>query len=126
MNTVISVLVGVGGAVGTALGAFLVRKPSPTRLLMSTALICGLLGILSAYPYTRVFTAPLTFGVLGSAASMIVVGTAPPLWLDSQSILRSTLAVVKRLAVYCAVGVTFALSGYLAVRAGTTLYIKLH
>ncbi|WP_244880735.1 hypothetical protein [Mycolicibacterium gilvum] len=70
-------------------------------------------------------TAPLTFGVLGSAASMIAVGTAPPVWLDRRSIRRSTLAVIKRLAIYCAVGVTSALFGYLAVRAGTTLYVKL-
>ena len=125
MNPITLALVGIGGAAGSALGAFLVRKPSPRRLLLSTALICGLLGVCSAYPYAPVFTAPVTFGVLGSAASMVVVGTAPPLWLDSQSILRTTLAVIKRLAVYCAVGVTCALFGYLAVRAGTTLWVKL-
>ena len=92
---------------------------------MSTAVVCGLLGIRSAYPYAPALTAPLTFGVLGSAASMILISTAPPLFLDSGSIVRSTLAVTKRLALYCIVGVTFALAGYLAVRAGVTLYVKL-
>lgn len=109
---------------GSALGVLLLRKPSPRRLLLSTACVCGLLGALSAYPYAPVLTAPVTVGVLGSAASMVLVGTAPPLWLDPQSIMRSTLAVTKRLAVYCAVAVTFAMFGYLAVRAGTTLYLK--
>ena len=40
--------------------------------------------------------------------------------------MRSALAVTKKLAAYCVVGVTFALVGYLAVRAGVTLYAKLH
>ncbi|PRC42680.1 hypothetical protein C6A85_000000109250 [Mycobacterium sp. ITM-2017-0098] len=119
------VLVAVGGAAGTALGLVLVRKPSPRRLLGSTALICGTLGVLSAYPYVPMLTAPVTFGVLGSAASMIAVAAAPPVWLDPHAVLRSTLAVTKRLAVYCAVGLASALFGYLAVRAGTTLYVKL-
>lgn len=87
--------------------------------------MCGTLGVLSAYPYVPKLTAPVTFGVLGSAASMIAVTTASPVWLDPRSILRSTLAVTKRLAVYCAVGLATALFGYLAVRAGTTLYVKL-
>lgn len=125
MNSVTFALVGVGGAVGAAIGVLVLRKPSPRRLLLSTAVVCGLLGVMSAYPYAPVLAAPLTFGLLGSAASMVAVGTAPPVWLDSQSILGSTLAVAKRLAVYCAVGVTCALCGYLAVRAGTTLYVKL-
>lgn len=103
----------------------LLRRPSPRRLLASTALVCGTLGVLSAYPYVPMLTGPLTFGVLASAASMVAVAAAPPVWLDPQSILRSTFAVTKRLAVYCAVGVTFAMFGYLAVRAGTTLYVKL-
>ncbi len=125
VNPVTYALVALGGAIGAALGVFILRKPSPRRLLLSTAMACGLLGVLSAYPYAPVLTAPVTFGVLGSAASMVAVATAPPLWLDSQSILRSTLAVIQRLALYCAVGLTFALFGYLAVRAGTTLYVKL-
>lgn len=115
----------IGGAAGSALGVLLLRRPSPRRLLLGTAIVCGLMGVHSAYPYLPALSAPLTFGVLGTAVSMIAIGTAPPLWLDSQSILRSTLAVAKRLAVYCAVGVTFALAGYLAVRAGITLYVKL-
>lgn len=119
------VLVMIGGAAGSALGVLLLRRPSPRRLLLGTAIVCGLMGVHSAYPYLPALSAPLTFGVLGTAVSMIAIVTAPPLWLDSQSILRSTLAVAKRLAVYCAVGVTFALAGYLAVRAGITLYVKL-
>lgn len=83
------------------------------------------MGVHSAYPYLPALSAPLTFGVLGTAVSMIAIGTAPPLWLDSQAILRSGMAVTKRLAVYCAVGVTFALAGYLVVRGGITLYVKL-
>ncbi len=118
-------LVAVGGAVGSALGVLLLRKPSPRRLLLGTAVICGLLGVHSAYPYLPALSAPVTFGVLGSAASMLAISAAPPLFVDSQSILRSTVAVAKRLAVYCAVGVTCALAGYLAVRAGITLYVKL-
>lgn len=92
---------------------------------MGTAWVCGLSGVFSAYPYWPAMTAPITFGVLGSAASMIAVSTAAPIFLDSHAILRSTLVVAQRLAVYCAVGVTFALFGYLTVRAGTTLYVKL-
>jgi hypothetical protein len=56
---------------------------------------------------------------------MVAVATAPPVWLSSDSILRSTIAVTKRLAVYCAVGTAFALAGYLAIRSGITLYVKL-
>lgn len=119
------VLVGLGGAAGSALGLFLLRRPTPRRLLLGVALVCGLLGIFSAYPYWPALTAPFTFGLLGSAASMIAVSTAPPLWPDTQSIPRTVIAVGKRLTVYCAVGVTFALFGYLAVRGGTTLYVKL-
>lgn len=78
----------------------------------------------SAYPYVPVVTAPITVGFLGSASSMLLVAAAPPVWLGTDSILRSGLAVARRLAVYCAVGVTFALAGYLAVRAGTTFYVK--
>lgn len=118
------VLVGVGGAAGTVLGLTVMRKPSPRRLLVSTALVCGTLGVFSAYPYVPMLTAPVTVGVLGSAASMVAVATAPPVWLDPQSIWRSTLAVTKRLAIYCAVGLASALFGYLAVRSGTTLYVK--
>lgn len=119
------VLVAVGGAAGSALGLLMLRKPSPRRLLIGTASVCGLLGVFSAYPYWPAVAAPVTVGVLGSAASMVLISTAQPIFLDSQSILRTTLAVTKRLAVYCAVGATFALFGYLAVRAGTTLYVKL-
>lgn len=119
------VLVALGGAVGSTLGLLLVRRPSRQRLLVGTAVTCGLLGVRSAYPFWPALTDPLTFGVLGSAASMLLFSTAPPLFLDSQSIWRTTRDVTKRLAVYCAVGVTFALAGYLAVRAGITLYVKL-
>lgn len=119
------VLVAVGGAAGSALGLLILRKPSRRRPLVGIAVVCGLLGVRSAYPYWPALTAPLTFGVLGSAASMILVSTAPPLFVDSRSIVSTTLAVTKRLAVYCSVGVTFALAGYLAVRAGITLYVKL-
>lgn len=56
---------------------------------------------------------------------MVAVSTAPPLWLDSRAIRGTMLSVIKRIAVYCAVGVACALFGYLAVRAGTTLYVKL-
>lgn len=125
MTPLTLMFVAVGGALGSAFGVLLLRRPSPRRLLLSTASVCGLLGVFSAYPYAPALTAPVTFGVFGSAASIVLVGTAPPVWLDSQSILRSTLTVTKRLAVYCAVAVTFAMFGYLAVRAGTTLYVKL-
>lgn len=118
-------LVAIGGAAGTALSVLVLRKPSPRRLLLLTAAICGLLGAMSAYPYGPVLTAPITFGFLGSATSMAAVAMSPPVWLSGDSILRSTVAVTKRLAVYCAVGTTFALAGYLSIRAGTTLYIKL-
>ncbi|MDA2895453.1 hypothetical protein PDG61_31415 [Mycolicibacterium sp. BiH015] len=118
-------LVAVCGAAGSALGWLLLRKPSPRRLLIGTASVCGLFGVFSAYPYWPALTAPFSVGVLGSAASMVFISTTQPLFLDTQSILRSTFAVAKRLAVYCAVGVTFALFGYLAVRGGTTLYVKL-
>lgn len=119
------VLVAIGGAAGSALGVLLLRRPSPRRLLLGTAILCGLTGVHSAYPYLPALSAPLTFGILGTAVSMVAVAAAPPLWLDSRAVLRSGLAVTKRLAVYCAVGVTCALAGYLAVRAGITLYVKL-
>lgn len=119
------VLVGAGGAAGSALGVLLMRRPSPRRLLVGIGALCGLWGVFSAYPYWPAVTAPLTVGVIGSAASMVAVSTAPPLWLDSRAIRGTMLSVIKRIAVYCAVGVACALSGYLAVRAGTTLYVKL-
>lgn len=118
------VMVAIGGALGSGFALLVLRRPSRRRLLLSTAGICGVLGVFSAYPYVPVVTAPITVGFLGSASSMILVAAAPPVWLGTDSILRSGLAVGRRLAVYCAVGVTFALAGYLTVRAGTTFYVK--
>ena len=118
-------LVAVGGAAGSALGVVLLRRPSRMRLLLTTASVCGLMGALGAQPHSAHLTALLGYGVLGSAASMVAIGTSPPTWLGGNAPLRSALAVTKRLAVYCVVGVTFALVGYLAVRAGVTLYAKL-
>ena len=118
------ILVGVGGAVGSALGLALLRRPTPRRLLISTAVICALMGAVATQRWSSL-AASLSFGVLGSAASMVALGAAPPVWLDRSAIVPTVWAVIKRLSVYCAVGVTFALSGYLAVRAGATLYLKL-
>ena len=118
-------LVAVGGAAGSALGVLLLRRPSRMRLLVTTAGVCGLMGAFGAQPHSAHLTALLGYGVLGSAASMVAIGTSGPTWLGGNAPLRSTLAVTKTLAVYCAVGVTFALVGYLAVRGGTTLYLKL-
>ena len=119
-------LVAVGGAAGSALGVLLLRRPSRMRLLVTTAGVCGLMGAFGAQPHSAHLTALLGYGVLGSAASMVAIGTPAPTWLGGNAPLRSALAVTKRLAMYCAVGVTFALVGYLAVRAGATLYMKLH
>lgn len=117
--------VALGGAAGSALGLFLMRKPSPRRLLLSTAAISALLGALSAYPYWRAVNSVVGVGFLGSAASMVLTAMPPTAWLGTDSIWRTALRVTRRLTVYCAVGVTFALLGYLALRAGITLYVKL-
>lgn len=119
------VLVAVGGAAGSAVGLLLLRRPSPRRLLMSTAVGCALMGAFGAHTHSAPLTALLSSGFLGSAMSLVALGAGPPIWLDSNAILRSAWEVTKRLAVYCAVGVTFALTGYLALRGGTTLYLKL-
>lgn len=118
------VLVAVGGALGSGAALLVLRRPSRRRLLLSTAAVCGLVGVLSAYPYLPIVTRPFTVGFLGSASSMVLVAAAPPMFLGTDSILRTGVAVARRLGVYCAVGVTFALVGYLTVRAGTTFYVK--
>ena len=92
---------------------------------MATASLCGLMGAFSAQPHSVHWTALLGYGVLGSAASMVALGTSAPTWLGGNAPVGSARAVAKKLAVYCVVGVTFALVGYLAVRAGATLYRKL-
>ena len=118
-------LVALGGAAGSAIGALLMRRPTGTRLLIAAAAICGLMGMLSAQVLSPKVTAVLAYGVLGSAASMVTMAVASPMWVGADAPVRSTVAVTKRLAVYCVVGVTFALLGYLAVRGGATLYRKL-
>ncbi|ORB30696.1 hypothetical protein BST38_10060 [Mycolicibacterium parafortuitum] len=118
------VLVAMGGVMGSVFALLMLQRPTQRRLLLSTAGICGLFGVFSAYPYLPTFTTPVTFGFLGTASSMVLVASAPPAWFGTKSILQSAVAVTRRLAVYCAVGVTFALAGYLSVRAGTTFYVK--
>jgi hypothetical protein len=119
------VLVALGGAVGSTFGVLLLRRPTGTRLLLATASVCGLMGMLSAQLFSPKVTAVLGYGVLGSAASMVAFALASPAWVGSDAPVRSTAGITKRLAVYCVVGVTFALLGYLAVRGGATLYKKL-
>lgn len=113
-------LVALGGAAGTALGLVFVRKP-----LAGTAVVCALLGAFGAQPRPEALTALVGFGLLGTAASMVAVSMARPMWLGGDAVLPSLWRVTRRLAVHCAVGATFALAGYLALRAGTTLYVKL-
>ncbi|MDW5612037.1 hypothetical protein [Mycolicibacterium sp. D5.8-2] len=116
------VLVALGGAAGTALGTFVAQRQG--RRLAWTAVVCALMGAFAAQKHSASLTALVSFGVLGSAASMVALGVAPPIWLDRGAILPTALRVTKRLAVYCAVGVTCALAGYLALRAGVTAYYK--
>lgn len=116
------VLVALGGAAGTALGVFVAQRQG--RRLAWTAAVCALMGAFGAQKHSAPLTALVSFGVLGSAASMVALGVAPPVWLDRGAILPTALRVTKRLAVYCAVGVTCALAGYLALRAGVTAYYK--
>lgn len=118
-------LVALGGAAGSAIGALLMRRPTGTRLLLAAATVCGLMGMLTGQLLSPKVTAVLAYGVLGSAASMVTMAVASPMWVGGDAPVRSTVAVTKRLAVYCVVGVTFALLGYLAVRGGATLYKKL-
>ena len=119
------VLVAVGGAAGSALGMFLLRKPSPKRLITTTAIACGVLGgALRAYPSSMALTAFIGFGVLGSASSMVIAAMPVQQWLSSGSILRSALTVVTRLAVYCILGVSFAVAGYIAMSIGHTVEVK--
>ena len=118
-------LVAIGGALGSTVGALLMRRPSATRLTVATATVCLLLGALSSQLLSVRVSALLSYGVLGSAASMTVAGLASPTWVSADTPARSTLAVARRLAVYCVVGVTFALLGYLAALGGVTLYKKL-
>ncbi|KGI67302.1 hypothetical protein MJO55_07270 [Mycolicibacterium rufum] len=119
------VLVAVGGAAGSAVGALLMRRPTGTRLLLATSVVCGLTGMLSAQLLSPKLTAVFGYGVLGSAASMVTMAVVSPMWVGGDAPVRSTVAVTKKLAVHCVVGVTFALLGYLAVRGGATLYKKL-
>lgn len=119
------ILVAVGGAAGSAFGALLMRRPTGTRLLLATAAVCGLTGMLSAQVVSPRVTAMLVYGVLGSAASMVTMAVVSPMWVGGDAPVRSTVAAARKLAVHCVVGVTFALLGYLAVRGGATLYRKL-
>ncbi len=117
-------LVALGGAVGSTIGALLLRRPSSARLVTATALICGLAGMLSAQRLSAWTTAVLGYGVLGSAASMVAFALAAPMWVGGDVPVRSTVSAGKKVAMYCAVGVTFALLGYLAMRGGATLHRK--
>ena len=117
------VLVALGGAAGTALGLVLTR--TPRYRLAGTAAVCALMGAFAARPHSASLTALVGIGVLGSAASIIAVGAAPPIRLDRGAIAPTAVRVTRRLTVYSAVGVTCALAGYLALRGGTTLYTKL-
>ena len=119
------VLVAVGGAVGSTIGALLLRRPSSARLVTATAVVCGLAGMLSTQRVSPNAAAVLEHGVLGSAASMVAFALASPMWVGGDVPVRSTVSAGKKVAMYCAVGVTFALLGYLAVRGGATLYRKL-
>lgn len=126
MSTALTwVLVAVGGAVGTAVGLLVLRRPSPARLTMSTAAVCGAAGALSTLVHSAALTAMLGFGVLGSAASMVAVGTAGSGWLSRDSVAASMVIATRKIVLYCAMAVSFALLGYLAVRGGYTLYRKL-
>jgi hypothetical protein len=118
-------VVAVGGAAGSALGLVLMRRPSKSRLMAATAGVCGLLGAFSAGLHSPLLTVGVRYGLLGSAASMLVVSITSLTWIGADAPLRSALAVTRNLAVYCAVGVTFALLGYLTYRSGYTLYRKL-
>lgn len=118
-------LVAIGGAAGSTLGLLLLRQPSQARLLAATAVACGSLGaVLRAYPNFTALAALLGFGVLGSASSMLTVAIPPQAWLAGSSPWRSSLEVVKRLAIYCVLGVTFAVVGYIAVSVGHTVDVK--
>lgn len=119
------VLVALGGAVGSTIGALLLRRPSSARLVTATAVVCGLAGMLSTQRVSPSVTAVLGYGVLGSAASMVAFALAAPMWVGGDVPVRSTVSAGKKVGMYCAVGVTFALLGYLAVRGGATLYRKL-
>lgn len=119
------VLVALGGAAGSTIGALLMRRPTGTRLLLATSVACGLMGMLSAQLLSPKVTALFVYGLLGSSASMVTMAVTTPMWVGGDAPVRSTVAVTKRLAVYCVAGVTFALLGYLAVRGGETLYKKL-
>ncbi|MHA0286133.1 hypothetical protein ACXYX3_06715 [Mycobacterium sp. C3-094] len=119
------VLVALGGAIGSTVGALLLRRPSSARLVTATAVVCGLAGMLSTQRVSSIASAVLGYGVLGSAASMVAFALASPMWVGGDVPVRSTVAAGKKVAMYCAVGVTFALLGYLSVRGGATLYRKL-
>ena len=119
------VLVALGGAVGSTIGALLLRRPSSARLVTATAVVCGLAGMMSAQHVSSRVTSVLGYGVLGSAASMVAFALAAPMWVGGDVPVRSTVSAARKVGMYCAVGVTFALLGYLSVRGGTTLYRKL-
>ncbi|MBX7450621.1 hypothetical protein GR927_21775 [Mycolicibacterium sp. 3033] len=119
------VLVALGGVIGSTVGALLLRRPSSARLVTATAAVCGLAGMLSTQRLSPGTTAVLGYGVLGSAASMVAFALASPMWVGGDVPVRSTVSAAKKVGMYCAVGVTFALLGYLAVRGGATLYRKI-
>ncbi|TRW80540.1 hypothetical protein FK535_19220 [Mycolicibacterium sp. 018/SC-01/001] len=119
------VFVALGGALGSAVGALLLRRPTSARLVTATAIVCSLAGMLSAQPISSKLMAVGGYGFLGSAASMVAFALASPMWVGGDAPVRSTFSAGRRVAMYCAVGVTFALLGYLCVRGGATLYRKL-
>lgn len=119
------VLVVLGGAIGSTIGALLLRRPSSTQLVTATAVVFGLAGMMSTQRVSPIVMAVLGYGVLGSAASMVAFALASPMWVGGDVPVRSTVSAGKKVGMYCAVGVTFALLGYLAVRGGATLYRKI-
>ena len=74
----------------------------------------------------RVLAPLVGFGLLSSASSMLIVGIPQHIWISHDRVVRSTWAVLRRLAVYCALSLAFAVTGYMLVSAGHTLNVKLN
>lgn len=118
-------LVAVGGAVGSALGVMVLRKPSPKRVLAIAAVACCTLGAaLRAYPDSAVLSALLGFGVFGSASSMVVAAFPSQERLSGETPSSTLLTSAKWLAIYCVLGVAFATVGYMLASVGYAVDVK--
>jgi hypothetical protein len=119
--------VALGGALGSALAVIVCHSaPSRPRVLALNAVVCLLMGAFAAAaPRSAALTALLGYGVLSNAGPLTSVLLPLPVIREPRDMWRLARRASFGLATNGLVSAAFAMTGYLAVRFGVTLYQKL-